>query len=131
MSIALEYFNLIIPISVIDRKYPGGWARCREEHGLQESVSSFGACQHDGELFRDGAMNQFDLAMMVERWTSLGFKATKRRDGQKVAADFCIYATFSDAPVHPCEWLKIDTDQATASFAAPSANTTSRGALHG
>ena len=116
MSIALEYFNLIIPISVIDLKYPGGWARCRDDYGLEEAASSSGASWHDGELFRAGAMNPFDFKMLVLNWEELGLKDSKRRQGARIAGDFCLYATFSDGPVFPCDWIHIDQDTCSASF---------------
>lgn len=116
MGIALESLNLIIPIRVIESKYPGGWVQCREDHGLKASPSHFGACWHDGELFRDGAMNAFDFEMLVDRWKALGLKATKRRQGKAVAGDYCLYSRFSASPVHPCQWLQIDKEQGIATF---------------
>lgn len=32
MTIALEFIDLIIPIHVIEQKYPGGWAQCLADH---------------------------------------------------------------------------------------------------
>ena len=32
MAIALEFIDLIIPISVIEEKYPGGWNQCLLDH---------------------------------------------------------------------------------------------------
>ena len=116
MSIALEYLNLIIPISVIDRKYPGGWARCREDLGLEQLASSSGSYWHDGDLFRAGAMNPLDFKMLVMNWKDLGLKESKRHQGKRVAADFCLYATFSDGPEVPCPWIELDQATCTARF---------------
>lgn len=131
MTITLEAWNLIVPIDVIERKYPGGWKQCREDHGLAEHASSFAACWHDGQLFRDGAMDQLALALLVENWESLGFRATRRRGGEKVSADFCVYAAFSDGPEHPCDWIDIDTSGGTAGFRPPLPSNTVTGGPHG
>lgn len=114
VAIRLEFYNLIIPIRVIDRKYPGGWDRCRKDHGLRREASSFGSCCHDGELFRDGAMDPLGFALLLDRWTSLGFKSTRSHRNRKVAADVCLYATFADTPEHPCDWVRIDTENGVA-----------------
>lgn len=124
MAIALECYSLIVPVTVIERKYPGGWRQCLHDHGLADDIPECGACWHDGQLFRDGAMNPFDLHMLIERWKKLGFRETRRKQGRKISADFCIHAMFSPAPVHPCEWIDINADTGMASFAGimPSAD---------
>lgn len=118
MAIRLEFLNLIVPVHVIDRKYPGGWKQCRTDHGLEEQPSSFGACWHDGLLFRDGAMSPFDMAMLKAKWEAIGFKAIRCRRGRSVVADFCVYPSPASpaSPVPACTWLSIDTSVAMASF---------------
>ena len=32
MAVALEFINLIVPIALINQKFPGGWEKCLEEH---------------------------------------------------------------------------------------------------
>ena len=126
MTIRLEALNLIVPIAVIQHRYPGGWSRCREDHGLDPEPSSFAACWHDGLLFRDGAMNPLDFALLMARWESMGLRRSRRRKGVRVAGDFCVYASFSDSPEYPCEWLDIDVAGSEATFVGPARTATTR-----
>ena len=32
MAIKLEFFDFIVPIKTIKKKYPGGWEQCLKDH---------------------------------------------------------------------------------------------------
>ena len=69
MSIPIEFMNIIIPIAVIEAKYPGGWAQCQIDLQVNEAGSPRWS---DGELFRDGAMNHWDMNAIIGFWEELG-----------------------------------------------------------
>ena len=88
MAVALECINFIVPFSVIRKKYPGGLVQCLLDHrGL---IEGSGPIWFDEHLFRDGAMNDLDIMLILSRWERLGVRPTVKRRGRKVWKDCCI-----------------------------------------
>ncbi len=99
MAMKLEFINLIIPISNIERVYNGGFAQFKNER-----IELFnGRYWHDEYLFRDGAMNQMDMQFIIDEWEKLGLKGIVKSGGKKKWKDFCV-VTF-DGPTLPCDWI--------------------------
>ena len=65
MAIKLEFYDLIVPIKTIQKKYPGGWKQCLKDHDGDIG----GRVWYDEHLFRDGAMSPNDIGNLVE-WCS-------------------------------------------------------------
>ena len=61
MAIQLEFIDLVVPRSVIEAMYPGGWDGCLSDH---RSLIG-GRVWFDEYLFRDGAMNPTDIKALV------------------------------------------------------------------
>lgn len=106
MSVALECINFIVPISVIKKKYPGGWEQCLKDH---ECLIG-GRVWYDDHLLRDGAMNPQDIGALVIKWERLGFQPTEERDGNHVWKDVCVVQSLFGEPTLPCDWLEISED---------------------
>ena len=103
MAIRLELFNLIVPIKVINRYYPGGFRAL-----VAENQSMFGGkLWHDGHLFRYGAMNPTDIQALVEFWIKKGLTPFEERNGKKCWKDMCV-VDFFGGPTLPCDWLEHD-----------------------
>ena len=104
MAIQLEFLNLVMPISVLNQKYTGGFAGYLEQHSR-----SFGrVLWHDDALIRlTGAMDPEMIDIWFEAWGKLGFQSTEMIDGKTVWKDFCIVDSsgFSD---HDCPWIVVD-----------------------
>ena len=81
MAVALECINFIVPFSVIRKKYPGGLVQCLLDH--RGAVGS-GPIWFDEHLFRDGAMNDLDIMLILSRWERLGVRPIVKRRGKKV-----------------------------------------------
>lgn len=114
MAIRLEFINLIVPIRIIEQKYPGGWLQLREDTGLEGDATQAGSYWHDTHLFRDGAMNPTDMALMVHNLENLGFVGLVDVDGKKQWQDFCVIS--GREPIDPCPWLKISKYNGTAYY---------------
>jgi len=69
MAIKLEFYDFIIPIKTIQKKYPGGWKKCLKDHDGDIG----GRVWYDEHLFRDGAMSPNDIGYLVEWWSDKGF----------------------------------------------------------
>ena len=52
MAIKLQFFDFIVPIKTIKKKYPGGWVQCLKDHDGDIG----GRVWYDEHLFRDGAV---------------------------------------------------------------------------
>jgi hypothetical protein len=104
MAIATEFIDFIVPIKVIEQKYPGGWAQCLDDHAdaLGRRV------WHDEHLFRDGAMGPADIQYLINYWTDLGFTPTVEKDGQKVWKDICVFQGILGGSTLPCDWIAFD-----------------------
>lgn len=105
MAIALEFIDFVVPITVIRKKYPGGWEQCLRDHGPLLG----GRVWHDEHLFRDGTMNPNDIKAVVERWSDLGFKMIETEPGQQVWKDVCVVESMFGGPTLPCDWI-VDTE---------------------
>ncbi len=105
MAIALEFIDFVVPITVIRKKYPGGWEQCLRDHGPLLG----GRVWHDEHLFRDGTMNPNDIKAVVERWSDLGFKMIETEQGQQVWKDVCVVESMFGGPTLPCDWI-VDTE---------------------
>lgn len=101
MAINLECLNLIIPIDVIRRKYPGGWEQCQRDFGGAIGWRMW----HDDHLLRDGAMNPMDMMMMLSEWERMGLQPFGRKNRKKVWKDCCIVSI--DGPTLPCDWIEV------------------------
>lgn len=110
MAIALEFIDLIIPISVIEEKYPGGWKKCLLDHA--ELIG--GAVWYDENLFRIGAMSSHDVESLVEFWEKVGMEPIELRDGMRVWKDVCVVESMSSGSTLPCDWLTFDPDARVA-----------------
>jgi hypothetical protein len=103
MPIRLEFLNLIVPITNIRKRYPGGWEQCLIDH--QFGIES-GRNWYDEDLFRDGAMNPMDMGFLLDRWREMGFKTHVRGKNARWK-EVCIV---DYAPTLPCDWIEISPD---------------------
>lgn len=113
MTIRLEFLSIVIPVPSL-RKCP---EIGNVERFLREQTEDNPACWHDGELYREGVMNDFELHMAIERWKKLGLRPMRKRNGIQEWNDLCVVDAFS-GPTLPCRWLSYDPERATVSFRA-------------
>lgn len=110
MAVALEFIDFIVPISLIQKKYPGGWAQCQKDH-----ASFIGKrVWFDQYLFRDGAMNPCDMEDIIQKWQAYGFRPLKDQHGQLVWNECCIVESLLGGPTLPCAWLALTEDGKSA-----------------
>ncbi len=75
---------LIIPIENIDKVYPGGFKKIREDNLGDFSKRLW----NDDFLFRDGAMSPMDIEFMIKKWEDLGLVGVIEKEGQKQWKDY-------------------------------------------
>lgn len=103
MAIALEFINLIVPIRLIEVKYPGGLEQCLRDHEALLGKRVW----RDEHLWRDGAMNGMEIGLLIEMWQLKGLKATRKKKGVDQWADMCVVETFFGEDLN-CAWLALD-----------------------
>ncbi len=104
MAVMTEFLDLIVPVAIIEEKYPGGWAQCLRDH--QPALNA--RVWFDEHLFRDGAMNPEAMEALLKEWWKLGFDCYEERDGKTCWKDLCVYdGSLSRSPV-VCDWLLED-----------------------
>ena len=112
MSIKCEYIDFIIPIENINMVYPGGFEKFKSDN-----IENFkGRMWHDDKLFRDGAMNSYDIQQLFDYWTKLGLKGVFDEYGEKSWEDFCVVESMMGGPTLPCYWLTFDPETSTAYY---------------
>lgn len=103
MALKLEFCNVIVPVEKI-----------REKLGDETFERQFAIITdttwHDGYLFRDGCMNQYDLEDMLDEWESEGFELLTVIDGTKHWKDLCVVNS-RHGPSYPCEWIEYDPEK--------------------
>ena len=102
MAIALEFIDFIVPIATIKAKYPGGREQCLKDH--EDCID--GRVWFDEHLFRDGAMNPYDIEALVEKWTLLGFKPRQEVNGVLHWKDLCVAEWMFGGATLECDWLE-------------------------
>jgi hypothetical protein len=112
MTIPLEPANFIVPISVIERKYPGGWQQCQKDHN-SESGFPFPAW-YDDQLFRIGGKSIYLLKIVFSHWPSIGFRIKRKVKGQAVWHQGCFIRGGESTPTLPCPWLMVADDGMSA-----------------
>ena len=115
MSIPIEFMNIIIPVEVIEAKYLGGWAQCQIDLQVNEVGSPRWS---DGELFRDGAMNHWDMNAIIGFWEELGLVGEFGRGSTRRWKDYCLDATLSSEKIK-CAWLRFDEKEGQVSYVPP------------
>lgn len=105
MAVALECINIIVPIWVIQRRYLGGWNQYRRDN---EQIIG-GRIWYDDHLVRDGALNTFDIEMLLAQLKQAGVKLHKRQRGELLWNECCVVSTLG-GPTLACDWLKMSND---------------------
>jgi len=104
MAIMTEFLDLIVPITIINEKYPGGWERCLKDHHQALNARVW----FDNYLFRDGAMNHDAMKTLLDAWWKLGFECYAAHDGIMCWKDVCVYEGMQGGAGMPCKWLAED-----------------------
>ncbi len=109
MSVRLEFFNIIIPIEKIEKHYPSGFKKYKEDAGLKSS--DFGIW-YDNYLVKDGAMNMLSIEFRLSDWERMGLQVIGYDDnGRKKFKDICVVNS-SGKKSYKCDWLVIKNGEA-------------------
>ncbi len=110
MAVRLEHIDVLVPIHLIDLRYPGGFAQCLADHRPLIGRRMW----HDGRLLRDGALDPGSARALVEGWATLGLEPLQWVDGKLNWKDVCVVDLAAGGPTVNCDWLAWDKRTRTA-----------------
>lgn len=104
MAVRLEFVDVLVPVHVIEDRYPGGFAQYLGDHrGLIGR-----RLWHDGRLLRDGALDAPGARALVERWQALGLEPLQWIGRRLHWKELCVVDLVAGGPTVPCDWLAWD-----------------------
>ena len=101
MAIWLNFINVIIPISVIEKKLNLNFDDFFKSYGK-------GIKYHDIHLFSTGAMSPDHIEEIVKYFESKGLTITTQIDGKEHFKDLCVAEVLFGGPTLPCDWLEFN-----------------------
>jgi len=104
MAVRLEFIVVLVPVHVIEEKYPGGLVQCLADHRALIGRRIW----HDGHLLRDGALDPKGAMALVEGWQALGVEPLRWGDRKLAWKDDCVVDATAGGPTVPCDWLDWD-----------------------
>lgn len=103
MAVTLSCFNLLIPRTLIESRYPGDWQLWVKNYYTSHSDR----IDFDDELFRISSMNNMDLEILLIECSGLGFKLLKTLDHATQWHEICVVQSMMSEPTLPCDWVEI------------------------
>lgn len=110
MAVRLEFIDVLVPVHVIEEKYPGGFAQCLADHRALIGRRIW----HDGHLLRDGALDPQGAMARVEEWKGRGIEPLMWMDSKLVWKEICVVDARAGGPTVPCDWLQWDPKERVA-----------------
>jgi hypothetical protein len=110
VAVRLEFIDVLVPVHVIEEKYPGGFAQCLADHRPLIGRRMW----HDGRLLRDGALDPARARALVEGWQALGIEPLQWVNKRLAWKDVCVVDTTAGGPTVVCDWLEWDPKRRVA-----------------
>lgn len=108
MAILLEFYNIIMPISVIDQKYPGGFRAFKESRRqmFEWEGDQLPSLWHDEHLCRvGGAMDPADIDDHVKTLKKeMDIDVLREHNGKRKFKDVYIDGAYQGA-AYQCDWI--------------------------
>jgi hypothetical protein len=99
--IPIEFLNLIIKRSSLDRIYPGGSSAFITNHApFDGQVNAY-----DEDFVKFGAMGPGDIHAIAEDMESLGLIGVTDKSGEQFWTDYCVIDELM-GPTLRCDWIK-------------------------
>ena len=110
MAVCLEFIDILVPVHVIEEKYPGGFAQYLAGHRPLIGRRMW----HDGRLLRDGALDPASARALVEAWQALGIDPLQWVNKRLAWKEVCVVDSIAGGPTTGCDWLDWDPKRRVA-----------------
>ena len=104
MAVRLEFIDVLVPVHVVEDRYPGGLAGFVADHRSLIGRRIW----HDGVLVRDGALDPAEAMARVEQWRALGVEPLQWVGGRLHWKELCVIDAAAGGPTARCGWLDWD-----------------------
>jgi hypothetical protein len=109
--ISIEFINLIIKRSALDRVYAGGSAKfILDNEPFDGYVRAY-----DESLVKFGAMNPNDIQVIAKHLESIGLVGISKKNDEELWVDFCVVDELMGATL-ACDWIHYDRESRSASI---------------
>jgi hypothetical protein len=104
MSIRLEALSLLVPVRLIEARYPGGLQACIDDHEALLGVHVW----FDARLWCHAAATPGEMRALVDGWRVVGLEPLVREGGAWRWNEVCVVDAALHAPTLPCSWIESD-----------------------
>jgi len=119
MSIAIEYWNLVVRVDAIEKHYVGGWVKFCKDKEIPLPAPSY---LTDGQLLRVGGMSRTALLTAEGDMKDTGLKGWTGSPGKGCWKDYCILTDLASVEGQ-CKWLVAGHEPSTVQLASTKAPT--------
>ena len=106
MAVLIMFTNVVVPVSVLEERYPGGFAGYRRDCAGDRSY----CC--DGHLTRVGFMSADDVEDFVCDLERKGLQLQENGTWK----DAAVVDVLAKAPTLPCDWVHVDKSPVSSDF---------------
>lgn len=114
MSLTIDIVALVIPIKNIERVYPGGFAKYKQDNAKSNRL----LFDYDEHLVRIGSMDSGSIESQIRVWEEYGLIAYETDRVQPVAKDFYYIHNWAKAK-RECLWLGVDEERSCVYWKDP------------
>jgi hypothetical protein len=104
MSVRLEALSLLVPIRLIEARYPGGLQACIDDHEALLGTRVW----FDASLWCHAAATPDEIRGLVDGWRAVGLVPVVPAGDAWLWNDVCVVDTALHAPTLPCSWIEAD-----------------------
>jgi hypothetical protein len=106
MAVRLHSLNLLVPVRLIEQRYPGGLEACIDDH--EALIGDRIWC--DARLWRDGADTPAGMRALVDGWVGVGLHPVAPCGDGWRWNELCVVDSALGAPTLPCDWIGVAAD---------------------
>jgi len=117
MSIAIEYWNLVVRVDAIEKHYAGGWVKFCKDKEIPLPAPSY---LTDGKLLRVGGMSRTALLTAEGDMKDAGLTGWTGSPGKGCWKDYCILTDLASVEGQ-CKWLVAGHELGTVQLASTKA----------
>jgi len=110
--VPIQFLNLIIKRSALDRVYSGGSSAFISENGPFDGKIN----AYDEHLVKFGTTDSSDIGSIAGRIEAIGLIGITKDEDKSVWTDYCVIEE-AMGPTLRCDWIEYDWKKAEAAFA--------------
>jgi hypothetical protein len=102
MSIFLQFYNVLIPIKILEEKVAPIEEIMKWKDKERNGYKPF----HDKHLYHEGAMGPDGIERIVDFWQEKGINPFVIKNGKEYWDEMCMVDSFGGVSA-PCDWIEV------------------------